>query len=155
MSNRRISMQKVKEVIRLQEQTGLKIRAIARALNISRPAVDSYLTRFKATGLKYNDIKDMTDDKVKDLFIQKEPYKFRKLEILYGRFEYMAKELKRTGVTLQLLWEEYKKEYPNGYESSQFGFLSTIKEESFRIIFIHQEKKCLTSQDMLGANGAI
>ena len=33
----------------------------------------------------------------------------------------MVKELRRKGVTLQLLWEEYLREHPDGYQSSQFG----------------------------------
>lgn len=140
MANRRITMNKVKEVIRLKEQSKLTIRAIARALNISRPAVDTYLTQFKATGLKYEDIKDRPDDKVKDLFVQKEPYKSGKLKVLYSRFEYMAKELKRTGVTLQLLWEEYKQEYPDGYESSQFGYYYQKWRESLKVS-MHIEHK--------------
>ena len=37
-----------------------------------------------------------------------------------SRINYFLAELKRTGVTQQLLWEEYKKENPDGYEYSQF-----------------------------------
>jgi transposase len=37
-----------------------------------------------------------------------------------SRINYFLAELKRTGVTQQLLWEEYKKEKPGGYEYSQF-----------------------------------
>lgn len=140
MANRRITMNKVKEVIRLKEQSKLKIRAIARTLKISRPSVDSYLSQFKATGLKYDDIKDMPDDQVQDLFVKKEPYVSKKLKILYDRFEYMAKELKKTGVTLQLLWEEYKQEYPGGYESSQFGYYYQKWRESLKVS-MHIEHK--------------
>lgn len=35
-------------------------------------------------------------------------------------FDYLAKELKKKGVTLQLLHEEYKKDNPDGYERTQF-----------------------------------
>ena len=140
MANRRISMQKVKEIIRLKEQTGLKIRAISRALKVSRPQVDLYLCLFKATGLKYEDIKDKTDGEVKDLLIKKEEFQSEKLKILYDRFEYMVKELKRTGVTLQLLWEEYKQEYPDGYESSQFGYYFQKWRETLNVS-MHIEHK--------------
>ena len=33
---------------------------------------------------------------------------------------HMVKELRRKGVTLQLLWEEYLREHPDGYQNSQF-----------------------------------
>ncbi len=140
MANRRISMLKVKEVIRLKEQTKLKKRAIARAVKVSRPSVDLYLAQFKKTGLTYDDIKDMTDNQVKDLFVEKEEFKSEKLKILYSRFEYMVKELKKTGVTLQLLWEEYKQEYPDGFESSQFGYYYQKWRDSLNVS-MHIEHK--------------
>ena len=34
----------------------------------------------------------------------------------------MVKELRRKGVTLQLLWEEYLREHPDGYQNSQFCY---------------------------------
>jgi transposase len=39
---------------------------------------------------------------------------------LAERFPTMVKELRRKGVTLQLLWEEYLREHPDGYQNSQF-----------------------------------
>lgn len=140
MANRRITVNKVKEIIRLDEQTKLRKRAIARALNISRTVVDSYLTQFKATGLKYSDIKDMSDDQVKEFFVKKEPFISEKQKILYDRFEYMLKELRKPGVTLQLLWEEYKREYPDGYESTQFGYYYQKWRQSLKVS-MHIEHK--------------
>lgn len=37
--------------------------------------------------------------------------------------DYFLKEIKRTGVTKQLLWEEYRKLHPSGYGKSQFNDL--------------------------------
>jgi len=37
--------------------------------------------------------------------------------------DYFIKELKRTGVTKQIPWEEYRKLHPNGYGKSQFNDL--------------------------------
>jgi len=48
---------------------------------------------------------------------QSERYK-----ILSGKFEFYAKELKRVGVKLQTLWEEYRTEYPTGYSYAQFCY---------------------------------
>src|SRR6056297_3815907 len=39
---------------------------------------------------------------------------------LFKLFPYIEKELKRTGVTLQLLWQEYREGYPDGYGYSQY-----------------------------------
>lgn len=35
-------------------------------------------------------------------------------------YEYLTKELKKKGVTLQLLYEEYRRDNPNGYSRSRF-----------------------------------
>jgi len=41
---------------------------------------------------------------------------------LVKQFPYFEKELKRTGVTIKLLWDEYKEKNPGGYCLSQFGY---------------------------------
>ena len=120
MARRRKSMNKVREIIRLDE-LGFAQRQIARALNVSRPVVAQYLRDFKTTGLSYGDIKDMGDDKFADIFIKKTG-KSKRQQALSEQFTYMAKELKRIGVTLYLLWEEYRRENPDGYSYSQFCY---------------------------------
>lgn len=49
-------------------------------------------------------------------------YSGKRFRDLSGRLEYIVKELHKTGVTLYLLWEEYKKDYPNGYSYTQFCY---------------------------------
>lgn len=44
----------------------------------------------------------------------------QKLKDLLSFFPYMYKELRKTGVTRKLLWEEYKARYPDGYQVTQF-----------------------------------
>ena len=44
MANRRISMRKIRELLRLHEECGLSNRQIARTLNISRPPVGGIQT---------------------------------------------------------------------------------------------------------------
>jgi predicted transcriptional regulator len=61
MAKKRLSMNKVREIIRLHEEMGLSCRKIARALRVSHPVVSQYLTDLKASGLRYGDIKDMSD----------------------------------------------------------------------------------------------
>ena len=38
-------------------------------------------------------------------------------------FDYLNRELKKKGVTLQILYEEYKRDNPHGYERTQFYHL--------------------------------
>ena len=49
-------------------------------------------------------------------------HKDNRYEELKAHFSYYAKELKRTGVTKKLLWEEYRQTHPAGYSLSQFSF---------------------------------
>ncbi len=64
MANRRISMGKIRELLRLHEKCGLSNRQIARALNISRPVVGEYLVNLKLSGITYQSITTMGDDEV-------------------------------------------------------------------------------------------
>ena len=103
MANRRVSMRKIREVLRLYEECGLSNRQIARALNISRPVVGQYLVNFKASGLTYEEVSKMSDDRVMEIFEAKRKRESKKYRILSEKFPHFAKELKKKGVTLYLL----------------------------------------------------
>ena len=60
MVNRRIRMGKIKEIIRLYE-AGLSVRKIAQALAISRPVVSQYIIDYRASGIKYSSIANISD----------------------------------------------------------------------------------------------
>ena len=121
MAQKRISMKRIREIIRLTETCDLSMRQIAGALNISRPVISQYLTDFKASRLSYEQIETMSDSDLATLFEKKKKGNSR-YEDLLGRFDHITKEVKRTGVTLHTLWEEYSKEKPDGYSYSQFCF---------------------------------
>jgi len=122
MANRRIRMEKLKEIIRLGTEQSLSNRAIARVLKVSRPVVAQYLSDFRATGLTYTEIRGMCHHDLLEMFSRKGGLCKRRHEVLSGRFKDYLKELKRPGVTLQLLWEEYRQEHPDGYSYSQFCY---------------------------------
>ncbi|MFQ5888005.1 MAG: IS21 family transposase [Candidatus Hydrothermarchaeales archaeon] len=122
MANRRVSMRKIREVLRLYEECGLSNRQIARALNISRPVVGQYLTNFRTSGLTYREVSKMSDSEVMRVFEIKQKRESERYRVLSEKFEYFAKELKRKGVTLHLLWQEYKRDYPEGYGYSRFCY---------------------------------
>ncbi len=117
---RRISMDKIIEIIRLNEQCNLEQRPISRALNISRSTVKKYIDNIKTAGLDYNTIKDIDEDALTDIVEGTRQNCSERYKILSQKFEYFAKELKRTGVTLERLWEEYRVDHPDGYAYSQF-----------------------------------
>ena len=61
-------MKKIREIIRFKETTNMSERKIARALNISRPVVAQYIKDFNASGLTYEETKDIPDSRFLALF---------------------------------------------------------------------------------------
>ncbi len=103
MARKRINMKKIREIIRFKETSGMSDRKIARALNISRPVVAQYIRDFAATGLTYQDIKEMADSQFLALFEKQRNKKSSKYGEISEQFPYFVTELKTTGVTLMLL----------------------------------------------------
>ena len=66
MANERISMRKIRDIIRLRGK-GLGYRQIGRALRISHPVVSQYARDFAATGLSYAQIAGISDSKLMEL----------------------------------------------------------------------------------------
>ena len=119
MANRRLSMRKIKEVLRLHQEIGLSERQIAKSCGISRSTVKDYLNRVQRAGLSWPLPSDLDDAQLENLLfpsIQPIAPENRGMPPL----DYLYQELKKKGVTLQLLWCEYKQSNPEGYQYSQF-----------------------------------
>lgn len=115
-------MEKIREIIRLKEQTHLSDRAISRALQVSRPIVRQYIEEISMAGVNYAAIKDLDDDALLKIVERGGKSPSKRYQLLRSQFEYIVKELKSPGVTLQRLWEEYRAEHPDGYSYSQFCY---------------------------------
>jgi transposase len=119
MANRRLSMRKIKEVLRLHKEIGLSERQIAKSCDISRSTVKEYLHRAQRAGLNWPLPSDLDDAQLENLLfplIQPIAPENRGMPPI----DYLYQELKKKGVTLQLLWCEYKQANPQGYQYSQF-----------------------------------
>ena len=86
MRKKRISMDKIREIIRLYQELNLGCRKIAQALSISKTAVNQYIAEFRAYGLSYQDIPNLTDSKLS--------------ELLSNRKRSINDKLDRTGITI-------------------------------------------------------
>ena len=114
---RKRSMKKLKEVARLCLDLNLGVRPIARACSISTSTAHTYIDRLKELSIPYQELSVLSDDALEELLFPKGervPVK------LLPDFTYLSKELTKKAVTLQLLYEEYKQEHPDGYERSRF-----------------------------------
>ncbi len=119
MAADRLSMRKLREVLRLAA-TGLSRRAIGRSLNISHNTVGLYLDRATLAGVQWPDCARLDDAALSAQLVPPEPLTIPKL---LPDWPTLHQELRRKGVTLRLLWLEYKATQPTGYQYSQFTTL--------------------------------
>jgi transposase len=113
-------VRKIKEVLRLKFDLGLENRQIARSCSIPHSTVGNYLNRAKAAGLSWP-LPDGLDDVGlgQKLFPVFPNSTARKIPL--PNFQSIREELWRhKHVTLQLLWQEYKLAYPEGYQYTRF-----------------------------------
>ena len=95
----------VKLILELTE-AGLSQNLIAKTRHISKTSISAVLSIAKNKGLSYELVKDKSDDEVYRLFY---PDKFT-VEVMFRKpdYDYIHNELKKVGVTLKLLHQEYK-----------------------------------------------
>ena len=112
-------MRKIREVLRLKWVTGTSERQIAKSCNIARSTVQEYLKRAKQSHLAWPLARDLDDTALENLLYPKSPSSMH-LRASMPEMGYLYRELRRKGVTLQLLWYEYKQQNPDGYQYSFF-----------------------------------
>ena len=121
MAQRRTSLKRIREALRLHHECGLSLRKTAQALSVSRPVVTEYLEQCRAHGITWEKARAMTDEELTGCFDSQQP-KDPKLAALREQFPRYAKDLLKVGVTRQILWEEYREADPQGYSYSQFCY---------------------------------
>lgn len=110
-------MRKIKEVLRLHNEANLSERAIARSVGLSRDTVSRIITRAIERGLSWP-LPDMDDANLESLLFPSP--QGRPKNCTEPDWGDVHQEYRKKGVTLQLLWEEYKAENADGYQYSQF-----------------------------------
>jgi len=111
-------MRKTREILRLAFVHGVAKRQIARSLAISHSTVCDTIYRANAAGLDWPGVEAMDDSEL-DSRLYVSPSGRPRVRPKPD-FELVHSELKRKGVTLQLLWYEYRQAHPDGYQYSQF-----------------------------------
>ena len=107
-------MEKAKEILELSLKMGLSQRDVARGTGCSLGMVNAVLARVKEAGV--TDPLSLDTKELGSIVYPAEKGK-RKAE---PDFEYIDLEMKKKGVTMFLLWEEYKLRHPQGYMYTQF-----------------------------------
>ena len=111
-------MRQIKEILRLKWALGLSDRQVARGCGLSRPTVSSYVRRATACGLSWPLPASLDDAQLERMLFPPPP----KPSVVRPKPDWprVHLELKRKGVTLQLLWDEYKAAQPQGVQYTTF-----------------------------------
>lgn len=116
----RITMKKIKEILRLKYITDLSARQISRAIKVPNSTVADYCRRFKTLNYAIEEFLKLDEDEIYQLLFPERRLSSRQKERPLPDFAYIHKEIAKKGVTYELLWMEYKEQHPDGYGLSQF-----------------------------------
>jgi len=117
-------MHQIRQIIGFLSK-GYTYSDILRLTGTARNTIKGYNQRIDKKGLTYEQILALDDDALADA-VQGEKGRGRiqseetRLKDLQERMDYFTEELRRRGVTMQLLWDEYREEIPDGYGYTQF-----------------------------------
>jgi len=132
-------MLQIKKALQLLEE-GRSERSISSQLGLSRNTLRHYQSKFKSSGLLYSQILALSDIDLSSLIYGEQPNATKSSRQV--RFDllsdYLIAELKRVGVTRQLLWKEYLGQDPDGYGYSQFcDLLNQLKSRGNNALTMH------------------
>jgi transposase len=118
MPGQRLPMRKIRDVLRLSAG-GMSKRKIAASLGVSPTAAGECMRRARRVGLGWPLPEDMTDEGLESR-LYPPPATKAKDQRPQPDWPRVHRELRRPGVTLQLLWEEHRGAHPEGYGYSRF-----------------------------------
>lgn len=117
MPTERLSMQKIREILRQKWLLGRSHRAIAKSVGVSAGVVGLALKRAGGAGLSWEAVENLDDDELERVL-------YPSATAVSGRAEpdcaWVHRERHRPGVTLELLHHEYLEQHPGGYLYTAF-----------------------------------
>ena len=111
-------MRQLRQTLRLHLESGLSLREVSRVLGIGKTTIGDIVRNARAAGVDWAVAQSLSDEQLEArLYRPAAPRAARHLEPDYA---HIHQELKRAGVTLQLLWEEYARANPLAYKYTSF-----------------------------------
>lgn len=111
-------MRKIEEILRLHHAGRRSNREIAQTVRVSPTTVADYLRRARQAGLSWPLAEGLTERAV-DLALFP-PTAASHVKRPEPDWAAVHRQLGRSGVTLDLLWQEYREQHPDGYQYSAF-----------------------------------
>lgn len=116
MPAERISMRKIREVLRLHYDLQLSESEIQTSCQVSRGSLRRYLKRFKHSGLSWPLPEELDDNALEQQLYPKASNVSRQLP----NWSTVHTTLKTKGITLYLLWEDYRSQVDSALSYSRF-----------------------------------
>jgi transposase len=110
-------MRKIREVLRLKWVLGLSHRQVERSVRLGHGTVAEYVRRARLAGLSWANVESQSDAELEERLFPRQPTAVAREAPEWSK---VHQELKRKGVTLALLWQEYRERDPKGYGYSRF-----------------------------------
>lgn len=120
---KRLPMRKIREALRLRAE-GFSGRRVAQSLSVGRATISEYFRRADVEGLRWPLPDALSDADLEQRLFPYSPGEARG-SVPQPDWTYVHAELRRKGVTLSLLWEEYRGVHPDGYGYSRYCELYT------------------------------
>src|SRR6266851_4537784 len=119
MARMRMSMRKIREVLRLTHELGLSVREVREATGVGKTAVSEYVRRAKVVGITWPIRPEIGDAALEWLLFTPAGFHEGSTKRLPD-WSKVHEELKRRSVTLMILWEEHRTEHVDGHGYSRF-----------------------------------
>ena len=118
-AQRELTMRQIRQVIRLSSEK-ISARELGRQLGVARSTAQDYLARIAAAGLAWPLPDDVTDAVLEARLFTKRGTRAGIRHRAEPDWAVLAREMRRVGVNLMVLWEEYRLAEPAGYGYSRF-----------------------------------
>ncbi len=118
-AKRELSMRQLRHLLRLHHG-GVSAREIGRRLGVARSTIQDNLKRAAAAGLAWPLAEDVTNDALEQRLFGRAGAPTGQRRRVDPDWAALARELKRPGVTITIVWEEYREVRPEGYGYSRY-----------------------------------
>jgi len=114
-----VSMNKLKEILRLKYEKGLSQRVISASVLVGQPRICRIFQQVEKCDLTWAQLEKLSDEELSEVLGIRTVRTLRSGQA-QPDYQWIYHELKKKGVTLNLLWKEYRFEHSQGYGRSQF-----------------------------------